>query len=184
MLWRRHCRTRSERLTTCAIWSLSASCIKIQEARPRCPPLPTPILPRNGVRKNAKEPNSRATPQGLDQRSKIARRKGSNAGQSGRVLDSANDVHRRCKKNSPFVLPCIGKRIKNWRLWPAWQRILDSLQRAKFGRASPLRKGNRKNIAEERVLRKISIRVGTFIAMLSPQSFCFIAMPPSCQHRN
>jgi len=44
---------------------------------------------------------------------KIAHRRGSDAGQSRRnELDPADDVRRRCKKNSPFVLSCIDKRTK------------------------------------------------------------------------
>jgi len=30
----------------------------------------------------------------------------------GGELDPADDVHRRCKKNCPSVLSCLGKRIK------------------------------------------------------------------------
>jgi len=52
-----------------------------------------------------------------DQRSKmevvpkIARRTGSDAEHPGGELDPAEDVHRRCKKNSP-ALSCIGKRTR------------------------------------------------------------------------
>jgi len=61
----------------------------------------------------------RATPQGLDLRpkmevvSKMSRRRGSGVGNpEGGELDPAVDIHRRCKKNSPSVLSCKGKRTK------------------------------------------------------------------------
>jgi len=80
--------------------------------------LPDPI--RGMVaRKSTAETHSRATPQGLDQKSKMevmpkmARRRGSDARQSRRRrVRSCRGVCRRCKNNSPSVLSCIGKRTK------------------------------------------------------------------------
>jgi len=43
---------------------------------------------------------------------KMARRKGSDVGQPRR-LDPAEGVRRRCKKKSPSVLSCIGKRTRS-----------------------------------------------------------------------
>jgi len=45
---------------------------------------------------------------------KMARRRGSDAGQSRRrgESDPAESVRRRCMKNSPTVLSCIGKRTR------------------------------------------------------------------------
>jgi len=63
-------------------------------------------------------PNSQATPQGLDQKSKMevvpkmTRRRGSDAGNPGEgELDPAEGVRRHCKKNYS-VLSCIGKRTR------------------------------------------------------------------------
>jgi len=63
-----------------------------------------------GVWRNPWRPNSRATPQHLDQRSKKGMRDNPGGGES----DPAEGVRRRCMKNSPSVLSCIDKR----RLWP------------------------------------------------------------------
>jgi len=63
--------------------------------------------------------NNLVTSQGLDQRSKIekvvpkmARRIGSDAGQSRKWVDLAVDDRRRCQKNSHSVLHCMDKRTK------------------------------------------------------------------------
>jgi len=97
-----------------------------------------------GVEELHLRPNSRATPQVLDQRLKIkevvpkmARRRGSDAGQSRRrwVRFCKGVRIRRCKKNSPFILSCIGKKGNKKRLWP-WQRSRESFQRTRQGRAS------------------------------------------------
>jgi len=64
-----------------------------------------------------RKPNIRATPQGLDQKSKIeevvpkiAPRRGLDAGQYRKSLCSY--VRKRCKKNSLSVLSCISRRTK------------------------------------------------------------------------
>jgi len=62
--------------------------------------------------------NSTSTPKGLDQRTKMevvpkmARRRGSDAGQLRGVSYPAEGVRRRCMMNSPSVLSCIGKRTR------------------------------------------------------------------------
>jgi len=64
-------------------------------------------------------PNSRATPQGLDQKSKMEVVPRWRAGEAqlqdnpgGGESVPADGVRRRCKKNSPSVLSCKGKRTR------------------------------------------------------------------------
>jgi len=64
-------------------------------------------------------PNSRATPQGLNQRSKVEKVKWC-AGETpmrdnpeGSELDPTVGVCKRCKENFPSVLSCMGKRTKD-----------------------------------------------------------------------
>jgi len=78
-----------------------------------CYPTPSEGWGRGGTPRRL---NIRATPQGLDQRSKMeevvpnmARRRGSRMRDSqGGESDPAEGVRMRCMKNSPFVLSCIG----------------------------------------------------------------------------
>jgi len=66
-------------------------------------------------------PNNRTAPQGLDQSAKVeeaepkmARREAQMRDNLEGGLDPVEDVRRRCKNNSRYVLSCTGKR----RLWP------------------------------------------------------------------
>jgi len=79
-----------------------------------CYPTPSERWEREGTPWRLK---SRATPQGLDQRSKMdvvpkmACWRGSDSGQSmRRRVRSCRWCPQHCMKNSPFVLSCIGKR--------------------------------------------------------------------------
>jgi len=83
-----------------------------------CYPTPFEGWGRGGT---PQRPNSRATPQDLDERSemeevvpKMACRRGSYAGQSRRrgVGSCRECVRRRYMKNSPSFLSCIGRRAK------------------------------------------------------------------------
>jgi len=81
-----------------------------------CDPIPSEGWGHGGI---PCRPSSRTTHQGLNQRSKMevvpkmARQRGSDAGQSRRRrVRSCRGVRRRCRKNSPSVLSCIGKRIR------------------------------------------------------------------------
>jgi len=64
----------------------------------------------------------------------------------------AEGVGRRCKKNSPSVLTCIGKRTRNGcdRAAKSGQFTADETGKPQFLR------GNRRNLAGEKVVRKIS----------------------------
>jgi len=75
-----------------------------------CYPIPSEGEGRGGT---PRRHNSPATSHGLDQKSKMAHWRGSDAGQSRRRrVRSAEGVRGRYMKNSPSVLSCIGKRIR------------------------------------------------------------------------
>jgi len=100
--------------------------------------------------------NSRATPQGLDQRwktevvvPKMARRRGSEEGRYRRWVRSCRRCPQALQKEFAFRLSSICTR----RLWP-WQRSRDSLKRTRRGRASSLEET--KGIWQKRELWKIS----------------------------
>jgi len=112
----------------------------------------TRLLLRDGAQRDSAQSQLLATPKVWAQRSKMeevvlkmVRWRGLDVRQSKRgELVSAHDVRRHCKKNSS-VLSCIAKKAV------PWQWSLDRQEGKPC--SSPLR-----NLAEERIVRKISSR--------------------------
>jgi len=70
--------------------------------------------------------------------------------QGGGESDPAEGVRRRCIKNSPFVLSCIGKRTKEGCVSEVETFTADKTRKDQFLR------GNRRNLTGEGVVRKSS----------------------------